>query len=82
MMGEITKEIYLKNLGKRISTLRLERGWNQDTLGDKIGGVERQSVSRLENGHHDPGSYTLILLADAFGMTLKELIDFDFSAKE
>lgn len=78
MMGEILKDIYLKNLGKRIAALRIARGWNQDNLGDKIGGVERQSISRLENGHHDPGSFTLVLIAEAFGMSLKELLDFDY----
>lgn len=40
-----------KDIGKRIRELRLERGWEQKELAEKIEGVTSQMISNWERGY-------------------------------
>ncbi|GAB3832910.1 helix-turn-helix transcriptional regulator [Pontibacter rugosus] len=79
-MGYIRKEVYKRRLGERIAELRNARSWSQEELGARIGGRDRQSINRIEKGLHDPGSFLLVEMAEAFGMTFSQLVDFDYSS--
>jgi len=55
--------------GKRIKSLRIEKGWSQDELGKKLG-LDQGTISKMERGENDPTARTLIMLRDIFGVTI------------
>lgn len=63
-------------LGSQIKQHRKELGISQDELAARIF-VSRQSVSNWETGKTYPDIQTLLLLAEAFGVSLDELIKGD-----
>ena len=60
-------------IGLRVKELRKKRGLTQDELGSMVG-LHRSCVSRLEKGALNVTIDTLIALADAYGLTLSELL--------
>ena len=60
-------------LGGRIKQYRSEREWSQEQLAERCG-VSRQTVSNWENEKSYPDVRSLLLLGDAFGVSLDELI--------
>ena len=63
-------------LGQQLKAHRKELGISQDELAEKIF-VSRQSISNWENNKTYPDIHTLLLLAEAFGVSLDELIKGD-----
>ena len=61
-------------IGAFIARLRLERGWTQEDLGERLG-VTNKTISRWENGNYMPGVEMLTLLGKEFGVTLNELLE-------
>lgn len=61
-------------IGEHLRELRLERGWSQDELGEKIQ-IDGRQISRYENGHVKPTAKVLRRFAKAFEVTLKDLED-------
>lgn len=41
----------LENTGKRLRNARLTRGWSQQQLGERMGGVDRRTIAAMEAGH-------------------------------
>ena len=73
---EISKESYLKlkeekkNLfSARLKELRLQHGFSQEELAEKIG-IKRNSYSDWENGKCKPNYEKLEKIADFFGVSL------------
>ena len=66
---------YLKNLGKRIKTLRKEKNIKQVELGYSCD-IEKQSMSRIEAGNTNPSVLLLRKIAEILGISLSELLDF------
>jgi hypothetical protein len=62
-----------ERLGRRIRSLRALRGWTQGDLAE-ASGLHRSYVSSVERGERNVGVENLVLLADAFGVTLAELL--------
>ena len=62
-----------ETLGKRIATLRKEKGLTQEQLAEKVG-VSAQAVSKWENDVSCPDITLLPLLADLFGVSVDELL--------
>lgn len=60
-------------IGRRIALARKSRGWTQEDLGERSG-HHKQSISEWERGNRTPQIDTLGKLADAFGITLEELV--------
>ena len=58
----------------RLRTLRLERGWSQTELGEKVG-VSRQSIHSIEIGKYDPSLPLAFRIADLFGMAIEDMFD-------
>lgn len=70
-----SKEIFLKNLGQRITRLRESKGISQTELAlqcDK----DRQSINRLEKGNVNPSIFYLKQIADALEIPTMELLNF------
>ena len=60
-------------IGERIRTLRKQRGWSQEKLGEMTDMTQKQ-ISKIEiDGTHDVRK--LKRLADVFGMTVDDLLD-------
>ncbi len=61
-------------VGKRIKSLRKERGWTQQMLADHAQ-LTREHVSVIERGHAEPGLRILARIAASLEVRLRELID-------
>jgi transcriptional regulator with XRE-family HTH domain len=57
---------------QRIFTFRIEKGWSQEELAEKVH-ADAKSIRRWENGGAFPQSFYRQGLAEAFGVTQKEL---------
>lgn len=64
-----------KMIGKIIKNARIEKGYSQDKLAEKLM-INRSIISRLESEKHSPRVDTLDILAQGLGMALKiEFVD-------
>ncbi len=61
-------------LGQRIRALRRQRGLNQDDFA-ALAGIHRTHPGKLENAKLDPKLSTLVRIADALELPLRDLID-------
>ncbi len=59
--------------GKRVRRLRKERGWTQDYLAVHTG-LGRPFISNLETGKKEPCLRSIEILADAFDLSLGQLM--------
>ena len=65
--------IVLEEVGKRIARLRVEQGWTQQALADRLA-ISRVAVSHLEMDLTVPGERTVTLLAGLFKLEPHELV--------
>jgi transcriptional regulator with XRE-family HTH domain len=72
----MTKDVYLKKLGKNIARLRELSGISQTELALRCD-KDRQSLNRLEKGRINPSIFYLLEIATELKIPVKELIDFE-----
>lgn len=61
-------------ISKRLKELRKKRNWTQQKLAEKAG-VSFNAITKIEQGAAEyPTLRTLLKLADAFGISLDELV--------
>ena len=65
------------NIGKRIQTLRLEKGWSQAYLAEKAD-IDARNLSRIEIGKAQPKLSTIIALSNALSITPNDILLFEF----
>lgn len=70
----MTKETFLKKVGKHITLLREKKGLSQTELALRCD-KDKQSLNRLEKGKINPSIYYLKEIAEELGVSLKELLD-------
>ena len=68
------------SLGKRIRQLRVERGWTQAELADKVG-VYQGQISAYEKGKNEPSSGILRSMAEVFEVSADYLLFDDASGR-
>ncbi len=68
-------------IGKRIEALRKEKGWTQQTLGDRAN-ISREQISRYEHGKSIPDFQTTIRIAEALEVSIDSLLRGPDSEKE
>jgi putative transcriptional regulator len=56
----------------RVRELRVERGWTQSELGDRLD-ISRQSVNAIESGKYDPSLPLAFSLARLFKMKIEDI---------
>lgn len=71
----MNKEQLKKKVGQRIVELRSQKGWSQSDLA-RACNKDRQALEKLENGKVNPTIYSLLEIAKALEVDLKELVDF------
>lgn len=65
----------LKNIGKKIRKVRLEKGLTQlDLVGRMQGDIDVTNISRIEAGRTNPTIFTLYRLADALEVSILDLL--------
>lgn len=64
---QLLRDAPLPLIAARIRRARRDLGLSHDTLGQKMGGVSRQHLIKLEKGRHRPGIEMLLRLSDALG---------------
>ncbi|MDP2924048.1 MAG: helix-turn-helix transcriptional regulator [Candidatus Omnitrophota bacterium] len=61
-------------IAKRLKELRKKSGWSQQRLAEKAG-LSYNTITKIEQGAATkPTIQTMIKIADAFGITLDELV--------
>ena len=61
-------------LAKRIKELRKKAGWSQQKLAEKAG-LSYNAITKIEQGAaKQPTIQTIVKLADAFGVSLDEVV--------
>ncbi len=71
----MNKEQLKKKVGQRIVELRSQKGWSQSDLA-RACDKDRQALEKLENGKVNPTIYSLLEIAKALEVPLKELVSF------
>ena len=66
----------LKNLAKHLRQFRLDRGWSQDVLAERVDS-DRTYISDMERALRNPSLKTLARLASALGVRIGDLCDSD-----
>ncbi|MBI5857261.1 MAG: helix-turn-helix transcriptional regulator [Sphingobacteriales bacterium] len=72
----MTKDIFLKKLGKNIARLRENVGLSQTELALRCD-KDRQSLNRLEKGRINPSAYYLHQIAEELKTSTGNLLDFE-----
>lgn len=62
-----------REFGERVRKLRKQRGWMLIELSVETG-LGRVFLSNLENGKHEPKLGTVKKIANAFGLTISQLM--------
>ena len=63
-------------LAEKIALLRRQNGWSQEELAEKLG-ISRQTLSKYETGESVPDIERSKAIADAFGVSLDELVNYE-----
>jgi len=69
------EDVIYKSLGKRIKLLRENKGYTQENLADKTG-LSLDYIGKIEVNINKPGLKSLIKIANALEVHIKELFDF------
>lgn len=59
--------------GQRLRKLREQQGWTQVVMAEKVG-IDRSYISDMERGKKNVCMPTLEILAQAFGITISQLL--------
>jgi len=71
----------MANIGKTIRTMRMSRGMSQAELAVRIG-KKRSAVGNYENGTREPDLDTIEALADAFNVSMTDLLGHETNEEE
>lgn len=64
---------YLQGFAENIRRIREEKGWTQTEL-YTTADLHRTGLGRIEGGRYEPGLLTLVIIADALGVKLDDLV--------
>lgn len=73
---------YSLRLSRKLCALRYERGWSQEHVAH-LAGISTYTYQKFEKGESKPGTpmnprlFTLLALADVFGIDVSELLVLD-----
>ena len=69
------EDVIYKSIGKRIKFLRENKGYTQENLADKTG-LSLDYIGKIEVNINKPGLKSLIKIASALEVPIKELFNF------
>ena len=62
-----------KQIGTRIRTFRLKKGWSQDVFAERCG-LHLAHMGEIERGESNVTVQTLKIIADALGVRIRDLV--------
>lgn len=65
---------YLRKVGKRVASIRKDKGYTQEEVCTELE-MDKPYLSSIENGRQNPTLLTLLKLAEAMGVEVKEFLD-------
>lgn len=66
----------LQKLGKNIKKFRLNNNLTQEFLAEKVG-IHPTYVGKLESGKNNPSVLLMYKISNAFGISIRDLFDFE-----
>lgn len=72
----MTKEVFLKKVGRHIAAVREGKSISQAELARSCD-KDPQSLNRLEKGRINPSIFYLYEISKELGISLKDLLDFE-----
>ncbi|MCQ5366165.1 helix-turn-helix transcriptional regulator [Anoxybacillus salavatliensis] len=69
------------SLSNRINVLRAERKMTQKDLAEKVG-VSRQTIISIEKGNYTPSLILAFEIANAFGVDINDVFQFEKNEEE
>ncbi|MBC7383299.1 MAG: helix-turn-helix transcriptional regulator [Bacteroidia bacterium] len=79
-MQNVKDEYFLAALGKRIRSIREAKKLTQLDLGLLCNNHSEQ-IGRIERGQHNVTICSLLLIANALEVSMKDLLDFDYAVQ-
>jgi transcriptional regulator with XRE-family HTH domain len=70
----VSESTALLRLAHKIKRLRAEKGWSQEQFAERAS-IQRSYLADLERGSRNPSVRTLVKIANAFRVSLKDLFD-------
>jgi transcriptional regulator with XRE-family HTH domain len=70
----VSESTALHRLANRIKELRREKAWSQEELAERAS-IQRSYLADLERGSRNPSVRTLVKIANAFRVSLKDLFE-------
>jgi transcriptional regulator with XRE-family HTH domain len=70
----VSESTALLRLAHRIKALRAAKGWSQGVLAERAS-IQRSYLADIERGGRNPSVRTLVKVANAFRVALKDLFD-------
>ena len=65
------------NIGKKIKERRIELGWSQRELSDRMGYSNHSTITRIESGKVDIPQSKVVKFAEVMGTTVAYLMDWE-----
>lgn len=65
------------DIGEKIKKRRLELGWSQQTLADKMGYTSKSTITRIEKGINDVSQRNIAKFSEVLGVSIAYLMDWD-----
>lgn len=72
-MSTVTDQAAKSRVAENVARLLAEHGMSQQALANKTG-ENKMMISRVVRGEHDPGIGLISRIAEAFGMSIDELL--------
>jgi len=66
----------LDNLGENLRKIRIEKGYTQEYLAEKVG-IHPTYIGKLESGKSNPSIKMLFKISRALDVKLSQIFDFD-----
>lgn len=71
------RKSYLSEIGKRIKDLRTELNMTQEELASKCGYKSRSTINKIELGINDIPQSKIVLFAEALGVSVSNLMNWE-----
>lgn len=72
-MGITKNKQSMENVSESVRKHRTNKGWSQLELANRAG-LDRKTVNRVENGRFAPSVETLLLVSEALGVSMNNLL--------
>ena len=65
------------NIGEMIRKRRIELGWTQQELADKMGYTSKSTINKIEKGRSDVAQKNIAKFAEVLGVSIAYLMDWE-----